>query len=300
MLSASLRPEKLTSLIDSDLPKIPCYLGPSVLPLNSILVFGGEAKIGKSLTMMEFARCLSSGDTPFCDPELFVPKAVKVLFLEAEIGHYGLKERAEKIWTHEERRKFKEDNLWYVSNCPEMRIDKKSGRQLLYDMCEQVKPNVLILDPISRMQAYDDNNNQQIGEMFAHLVELKKYFLDQQMSIIFAHHFKKAGDERFGYEPLSPYNFRGSSNFYNTPDSLITMHRTTTHKAPHKWWNLNVRFVLRHGEGVDDRVWSVNKKGDLRVRYERHLTAAGEPTKKLVSLLEPKVVEIPKQGFLTA
>lgn len=252
---------------------MPSYIAPAILPVGGQLVFGGRAKVGKTFMMMEFARALALGETPFDCPLFTVPKPVRVLMIEQELGEIGLQRRAAKLFDGTMGRKA--DNLWYVSKVPELKLDTGGGVKLLRNLIEDVEPEVLILDPIGRMHSWDENNAQEMARMFGVLDQIQK--ATPGMALIFSHHFGKPKDPRGGSDPLDPYEFRGSSKFFDNPDSLVTLQRVR--ELPKDWeaWSLKARFTLRHGESPDDIILHVNEHDDNRVRFDR---STSEPRPK--------------------
>lgn len=258
----------LQSLIEAELPKRPQWIQP-ILPVSGTLVFGGPAKSYKSFVLLELARALSTGTSPFFCDKFKVFEPVKVLLIEQELGKYGLQTRVQKIFELEDKTIYG-PRLWYVSKVPEMQLDSKEGREILFDLVEQVKPNVLILDPIGRMHGYDENKADQIQSLFTALEQLIKAFNKQEMSIIISHHFGKlSSDPDKARDPLDPYNLRGSSKFFDNADSLITIQRARSLGLPHKAYELKMRFETRQDEGLPDFLMTVNEDNDLRVKFKK-------------------------------
>lgn len=263
------KPAKLLDLMESEITPQPCWISPGVLPKGGTLLFGGPAKVGKSMLLLEMARALSTGTNPFGYNKIHVHQPVKVLYVEQEIGEYGLQERVLKVFGNEDKSVFG-SKMWYVCKIPQMQLDTPVGREILYNLVEDVKPQVLILDPIGRMHAYDENKNDQIQELFSWLEELVKVHQGNNMSLILAHHFSKpSGDPNFGRDPLDPYNFRGASKFYDNPDSLITVSRLENldTKGQYEAWKIKMRMILRHASPPPDLLLTINKENDLRVRF---------------------------------
>lgn len=302
-LPPSITPETIIDLVERDIATPPCYIEPSILTLGGQLILGAHAKTGKSFTLLELARALSSAQTPFDCPVFSVPRPVRVLLIDGELGEHGLKKRAERIYTPDEihrLRNFK-DNFLYVCKIPELKLDDKQGRSLLYNLCNEVQPNVLIIDPIGRFHNYDENDAQEISKLFSHLDEMQKLFKHNEMALIITQHMGKPKDKRAEMDELSPYEMRGSSKWFDNPDSIITMSRTHNLSTLWESWSLTMRFTLRHDTSPDDMIFHVNERNDGRVRYYKHKGTVGGPGKTLVRLLDKKVVEIPRQlGFAPA
>lgn len=263
-----VKPKTILSLIEKELPTQPYWIGP-ILPRSSTLLFGGEAKIGKSHLLMELARALSTGTVPFDCNKFSMNAPVKTLFIEQEVGEYGLQKRVKKVFARENKAVYG-NNLWYVSKVPEMQLDSKEGREILFDLVEDTKPNVLILDPIGRMNSYDENKADQIQQLFTLLEQLIKTFKEQELSIILSHHMSKPStDPNSLRDPLDPYNFRGSSKLKDCPDTLVTMQKLKYLATPHKAWEIKVRFETRQDEGLPDFLMTVNADNDLRVKFKK-------------------------------
>jgi len=261
--------QPLVSLIERDLPIQPAWIEPAVLPKGGKLLFGGLAKTGKSMVMLNMALALATGTALFGFTLFRCPTPVRVLIVEQELGEIGLQARSRTLFkglppVHM-------DNLWYISKDPELQLDTQPGRKRLWEAVAQVRPAVLFLDPFGKMHTQDDNSNQAVTILWRHIDRLIKDFADLQLSVVASHHFGKPLREPSGnFDLLSPYNFRGASQFYNDMDSLVTMHRFDSFNFAHEAWKLRTRWgPNRHG-GMppEDLILSVNRNNDLRVLYE--------------------------------
>ena len=286
-----VKPEPLIDLIKNDLPPYPCWIEPGILPKGGTLLFGGQAKSGKSFLMLELIRALATGTVPFGYNYFQIGEPVKCLLIEQELGKYGLQKRVKKIFENEDEKKFG-PNIFYASKIPEMQLDSREGRELLLDLVEKIKPNVLFLDPIGRLQSYDENKSEQIQQLFTNLEYLLKCFDENGMSLVLSHHFAKpSSDKNNSRDPLDPYSFRGSSKWYDCPDTLMTAQKLETLATKWKAWNIKVRFDTRQDESPQDLLLSVNRDQDLRVRFEKTLGETPPPIKKK----EEKKAEVPQQ-----
>lgn len=223
--------------------------------------------------MIELARALAIGCQPFDCPHMSIPKPVRVLFIEQELGEYGLQKRVKTIFKNENPRVYGE-NLWYVSKEPKLKLDTDMGVQAICDVIDECQPQVVIFDPAGKMHTLDENSNSDIEKLFNNVEKIKKRYRSLDLSVILSHHFGKpfvpqGGPNSPTPDPLSPYNFRGASKWFDAPDTLCTLARGRELATEHKSWELKARWTLRQDEGPDDMVLSVNKLNDLRVRYER-------------------------------
>lgn len=301
--------KKVSDLLVQEFPPISSYIEPEIIPKGGTLLFGGEAKIGKSWLMTEFARSLVTQKVPFDFHGFYVPAAVDVLVVEQELGPRGLKERMKKVF--EKEHSSWGDRLWYESKKPELQLDRGDGRKYFVDMIKDVKPNVLILDPISMMHGYDENSSEAIAKLFRHLEEFKKINPEREMSVILSHHFGKpprdvSGQIATGFDRLSQYNFRGSSKWKDTPDTICTVFRGKTYPTP-DWesWEIHCRWITRHNSSPPEMTLSVcERNDDGRVRWLRNRGGGTKaplleegPHKEIV-IGDTKVVDAQQTKFL--
>ena len=265
-LPSGLQPKTLVSLSQSEIVPPPSYIEPSVLPVGGQLILASQAKTGKSFIMIEMGRALACADRPFTSQELYCPRACRVLLIEQELGEAGLKKRIEKIYTREEisRQGFMADNFLYVSQQPDIKLDTVKGLKVLTDICDEVQPDVLMLDPLGRFHNVDENNAQAVSGLWDIIDKLRKTY--PGMAFITSMHMSKPPDARAGIEPLDPYRIRGSGKFFDNPDAILTTMRTHNLATQHKSWSVSMRFTLRHGESPDDMILHVNEGNDCRVK----------------------------------
>lgn len=290
MKETLVKPESLISLIQADLPPNPCWINPGILPKGGTLLFGGHSKTGKSFVMLELSRALSTGSVPFNCPLFDIPERAKVLLVEQELGEYGLQKRVKPVYKDEDVTLYG-DNIFYVSKVPELQLDTDKGKKILHKLVSEVQPQVLLLDPIGRMNSYDENKSQEIQRLFSDLEAVLKDFRRNDMSLVLSHHFgKPSTDPKSGRDPLDPYNFRGSSKWFDCPDTLITMARLEDLNTPWEAWKIRMHFELRQDESPQDIYLTVNRMGDMRVRFDRW---HGKPPAKMLPPTD--LAEMPKK-----
>lgn len=268
-----------SSLLAKDIPLVPSYIDGGILPKGGTLLFGGLSKIGKSFLALGMARSLACGENLYGTSFIGCEEG-KVLVVEQEIGEIGLQDRTRKVFSGMKIKKV-DDNLSYITKESTLLLDKQEGIDLLSEAIEDYQPNVLILDPIGKMHAYDENSAEQIGKLFNTFESFKKINPTKQLSIILTHHFKKPPQGQFAKDcdPLDPNNFRGSTRWFSDPDTVITCKilrvYDKTEERPWKYWTVRMRFNLRQDESPEDMVFSINelempgeKDGDGKVVYQ--------------------------------
>jgi hypothetical protein len=290
-----VEPWNIVELIERPLPKVPCWIEPAVLPCGGKLLFGGHAKSGKSFIMLELARSLALGVAPFNCPHLSTPHPVKVAILEQEIGPWGIQKRAKTILAGESR-ELLQANFHGVSQVRGLKLDTPGTVDFISDFCHKVGAQVLFLDPIGKMHGYDENDAAQISRLFSKIEEIIMNCKDLNLSIVMSHHFgKPLRDPRVELsddQMFSPYNFRGSSKWYDDPDTLVTCNRLPPDRElGHKWWYVKSKWETRQGEGPPEYLtFSVNRDANLRVVYEAEAMKASSkiykaPVTKIVAPL---------------
>lgn len=278
---------RLIDLINRPPVTYPSWVEPVILPKGGLLVFGGHSKIGKSFQALELTRALSTGSDLFGYRQ-FTSQESKVLYLEREIGEYGLQARSTRIFRDEDLGRIA-DNVWYVSQDPDLNIDTYSGVMRIADHVDRIGANVLVLDPISHMFSVDENDATAMSKVFNNVEQLRKQFRHLGLSVVMAHHFGKPPTGKFQdtYDHLSFHNFRGSSKFFSAPDTLLTSWRAEELNLPWESWRLKCRWVCRQGESPPEMYLTVNKNNDLRVRWERNALENKKPQEPAV--LKPLV-----------
>lgn len=261
-----------SSLLHKELEERPCYISHNILPKTGTLIYGGHSKIGKSFLMLNMARNLILGESLWGCSFVECEKC-SVLLVEQEIGEHGLQERGSKIFHGIDGKDL--SNFNYITKSPNLQINTDKGFDLLTAEIAELKPNVLMLDPIGKLHTCDENSASEIGDLFNRFEKLKKINPEKQMSVVFSHHFKKPGMGQYVADPLDPHNFRGSIRWFSDPDTIITFAKKETYQDAHKWWTVRTRFELRQGESPDDMMMSINENlldgslndGDNRVNY---------------------------------
>lgn len=241
------------------------------------MLFGAEAKSGKSYLTLEMAAAIASG-RPFLDRSDFPTEQGRVLLIEQEVGAASLQDRVRPLVA--EAGKAMYDNFWYVSRIPFL-LNDPEGRATLSALIEQVEPNVIILDPIGKCQTWDENSNTDIGRLWAVIEGYQWKYRELGLSFIISHHFSKPPqDPRFARDPLDPNNLRGSSKWTGDPDTVLTLQKIEEHRTPHYWWKMRVRFALmRHSGPPADMILTGNKRDDRRIRFERFVPTDAAPAK---------------------
>lgn len=265
-----LVPSDIQTLIETELPPNPCWIEPGILPKRGKLLFGGHAKIGKSFIVLELCRALATGTTPFACDTFRVIQPVPVLLVEQELGPWRLQERVRKIFKDVDPDLLRK-NFRYLSQVRGFRLDQADAVNTLSGWVQQTGANVLVLDPIGKLHGYDENDSTQIAKLFDKLERVQDNCRKLDLSIVLSHHFGKPNrDPKVEVDKFSPYNFRGSSKWFDDPDTLVTVVRVEKEVAGKEGWYVQSAWTLRGGPPAleEGASFSVFKDGDGKVLYE--------------------------------
>jgi len=202
------------------LPPVPYYVR-DWLPKHGKAVIYAPPKSGKSFLAIQIARCIGSG-LPFVD----IPTTQgRVLAAQFELGQEVLQGRLKLTG--------KSYPEVFLGTTFSMKIDTEGGQRLLHKAMEAIHPDVLILDPLVKMMAGDENETRDMSK----LVDILDEFIEAYgCSILVIHHPGK-DITRGG---------RGSSVLEGWVDSYIEMKRTSKQEEPLKT-KINPK-LLRHAQ----------------------------------------------------
>lgn len=230
----------------------PYIIGRGVLPVGGKLILAGSPKANKSFValnlMLDLARGRRLFDATYKSGSMVLPvlQPWRVLYLEMELGEQGLLERL----------KGKEGRVgllegveskglqWFVQpRDTAMRLDTPEGRDYIGSLIKDIKPDVLVMDPLAKFHLSDENSSQEMGACLRvcdHFVE------DYKCAIVIVHHIGKQNEDnpRRGGDRL-----RGSSAIFGDIDTLVEVTRKSNEHHPEPV--LELSFELRRGEPIE-------------------------------------------------
>jgi hypothetical protein len=193
---------------------------------QAVGILGGEPKCCKSFLALDVAVSVASGAA--CLRQFPVRRSGPVLLFPAEDSLAIVRARLEGIATAAQ---VPFDSLPVeVITAPTLRLDTPADRARLRDTVQQLRPILLILDPLIRLHRVDENDATQIAGLLSYLRELQRQFA---LAVMLVHHARKDSHASRPGQAL-----RGSSELHGWGDSNLYMRRkgaqltlSTEHRA---------------------------------------------------------------------
>lgn len=226
------------------------------------MILGGAAKSNKSFVTLNICLALAKGQSIFDahyknqTPVFPVTKSWKVLMFEQEIGAEGLQKRLKSMVSIDES--FCE---FYVrSKDLGLQLDTVDGLANIEREIDSVMPDVLVIDPLSKMHTAEENSSQEMGNVMRRIDYLiNKYGL----SILVVHH---TGNAAFDPQNMrrGGARLRGSSAIFADVDSYLEVANLSGPQSLEP--TLKLSFELRQGEPL--RAQFVQRTRSGRIIYK--------------------------------
>ena len=193
---------------------------------QAVGILGGEPKCCKSFLALDIAVSVASGTA--CLRQFPVCRTGPVLLFPAEDSLAVVRQRLEGI-AAAARVGFAGLPVQVIT-APSLRLDTATDRTRLTETVEQLKPILLILDPLIRLHRLEENDATQIAALLSYLRELQRQF---QLAVLLVHHARKDSHASRPGQAL-----RGSSELHGWGDSNLYLRRkgaqltlSTEHRA---------------------------------------------------------------------
>jgi len=235
-----------------------------LVPKAGKVLIGGEAKTGKTFLLLNLIEMLTVGGNVWDIPEFSVPRPTRVLYVDQELGLYGLQKRLKNFYN---TLGTVPRNSYFLSRVPEMELDRPGGRKMLESAIEECHAQVVVIDPISQSMWGDDSNNRDVRALFHETDILLKKYEEDGVSMVFCHHFgkpPKSYQDKLAHNPGGMYNFRGASKWVDAPDTIVTCVKSNCSLSEGKW-RISLNFTFRHEEEMSGRDVYVQQGGVLHV-----------------------------------
>lgn len=181
-------------------------------------VIGAAPKSNKTHLALDMALSVATS-TP-CLDTFPVRDPGSVLIYMAEDGEAAVKERLLALCRHREL------DLagvpLYVITAPSLRLDRDTDQMRLDNTIAGLHPTLVVLDPLVRLHALNENDASEISRLLGYLRQLQRSHL---CSVVLVHHARKNGSSSgHGGQDL-----RGSSDIFAWVDSSLYLRRHKEH-----------------------------------------------------------------------
>jgi len=195
-----------------DRPQQQHWLVEELWAKQAVGIIGGEPKCGKSFLALDVAVAVAAG-VP-CLRHFAAAQAGPVLMYAAEDAGHIVRSRLEGIAGAAGTPFDKLDIA--VIDVPALRLDHRADRQRLQETVQQLKPRLVVLDPLVRLHGVDENTVAEIAPILGFLRDLQRRF---ETAVLLVHHARKSGATRPGQA------LRGSSELHAWGDSNLYLRR---------------------------------------------------------------------------
>ena len=246
----------------------PEYVESGVLGKSQVLILAAPVDSYKSVTALNFAHCLANGEKLF--GHFTIPKAVKVLYLDGEIGLDYFQKRLKMFYDKPDNIS---ENLILASKedeATQFKLDAVLSLGGLRRVIAGYEPNVIILDCLNPFLS-DEENEQTFSRAAANVHLLQREFKNHGLSFVIIHHMREVP---VGGDPLSWYHIRGHGKLVDWPATRITMKKAKKGKL----MELTMRFLMRHGPEQPDLIFNVSE--NLRITKPTGMSGLGGRMRK--------------------
>lgn len=207
-------------LMKKELPKAKFYIGRGLMPTTGYVILAGYAKRGKTTLATQMSLCLVNA-LPFL--EYFpIEEKVRVLYLASEGNLAEFQNRFRQEVTGLRLKGFKvnasKDDFRYQQVV--MNILSETGQQKLEDLVQMFRPQVTVIDPVSKFTGSQDLNKMEQVTKFVNILD--EISLKQNCVWLLLHHNKKP-QEKQSTDPI--YQIIGSSAWANLCQSFMGLRR---------------------------------------------------------------------------
>ncbi len=183
---------------------------------SAVGVIGGAPKCSKTWLALDMSLSVATGTA--CLDRYEIPQPGPVLIYLAEDSLAIVRERVEGIARH---RGLDLDSIpIHVITASVLQLDREPHRSQLLETARQLRPRLLLLDPLVRLHGIDENHAGEVAQLLAYFRSLQR---ELDLSVVLVHHTRKnaAGGTAAGL------GLRGSSDIHAFGDSNLYLRRSS-------------------------------------------------------------------------
>jgi hypothetical protein len=181
-------------------------------------VIGGAPKCAKTWLGLDLALSVATG-TP-CLGQYAVPQPGPVLVYLAEDALTSVRARVAGM-ARQRGLDLAAVDL-HVITAPTLRLDRAPHRRALFATARQLRPCLLLLDPLVRLHGLDENHAGEVAGLLAYFRSLQRQL---DLAVILVHHTRKNAAAGVA----AGQGLRGSSDLHAFGDSNLYLRRTNDH-----------------------------------------------------------------------
>ena len=185
---------------------------------SSVGIIGGAPKCSKTWLGLDMALSVATGTA--CLGKYAVPQAGPVLVYLAEDALSIVRERVAGMARH--RGLDLAGVEIHVITAPTLRLDRDPHRLRLLATAKQLRPRLLLLDPLVRLHGVDENHATEMAALLAYFRSLQRQL---DLSVVLVHHTRKNAAGGFA----AGQSLRGSSDLHAFGDSNLYLRRAKQH-----------------------------------------------------------------------
>lgn len=246
------------------------YIKQGILPIESMLVFAGPPKIGKSHFILSLLVHMSLG-VPYLDT--FIPtRPLKIFYLQSEVKKPTLRKRLRTIDVLTPEAINSTNGRLEITNATKVIFDDSGIQKILKAIkggCEDNPPDVICIDPLRNLFFSggngDDNSVTGMKEFCRRVTSLKDS-INPKASIIMVHHTRKIDTKMMEEDPFNM--IAGSGFLRGFYDTGIMFYRPSE-KKPN---NILMKFEIRDTNPEDPPLESmklIRLGGKFIVEHEK-------------------------------
>jgi AAA domain len=182
---------------------------------SSVGVIGGAPKCAKTWLGLDLALSVATG-TP-CLGRYAVPQPGPVLVYLAEDALQVIRERVAGMARHRGLNLAAVDIQ--VITAPTLLLDREPQRSRLFETAQRLRPRLLLLDPLVRLHAIDENHAGEVAALLAYFRSLQRRL---DLSVMLVHHTRK----NTAPGVAAGQGLRGSGDIHAFGDSNLYLRRT--------------------------------------------------------------------------
>jgi hypothetical protein len=245
---------------------------------SSVGVIGGAPKCSKTWLGLDMALSVATGTA--CLGKYAVPQPGPVLVYLAEDALPVVRQRVAGMARH--RGLDLAGVEIHVITAATLRLDREPHRTRLLETAKRLRPRLVLLDPLVRLHAIDENHAGEVAGLLAYFRSLQR---ELDLSVVLVHHTRKnaAGGVAAGQ------GLRGSSDLHAFGDSNLYLRRSkdrlvlsNEHRAAPASPPVCLELVATNAEAIHLEVVAElegDKRRTLQDQILAHLQPGGTQTR---------------------